>query len=105
LSYTAPSTHPPETLPVTSPSGPSTITDPGLRGADCQVSHTVATATVWPQSHQSASRRFGSSIRLSPRVRRRVGGGQSGQLVQVSIGHRVLARVVQWVRLADQRVV
>src|SRR5699024_6122019 len=47
-SYTAPSTQPPDTLPVTEPSGATNIAAPGARGAEENVATTVPTPTVSP---------------------------------------------------------
>src|SRR3954469_17789002 len=54
-SYTAPSTHPPDTLPTASPSGPTSIDAPAGRGAERQVATTVATPTGRPERHQPSS--------------------------------------------------
>src|SRR2546429_4040466 len=54
-SYTAPSTHPPETLPTAVPSAPTSIVAPGGRGADRQVATTVATPTGASAAHQRCS--------------------------------------------------
>jgi len=67
-SYTAPSTHPPEMLPTTSPSAQTAMAAPGGLGADLQVRTTVATANRTPADdrhepvvHQgpAGDRRFG----------------------------------------------
>src|SRR5713226_3799495 len=50
-SYTAPSTHPPDTLPTTSPAGDTAIAAPGSRGALLNVATTVASPKVCPAAH------------------------------------------------------
>ena len=52
VSTTAPSTHPPDTLPSTVPSGCTATAAPGPRGADAEVSTTVASANVSPAACQ-----------------------------------------------------
>ena len=47
-SYTAPSTHPPDTLPGTVPSSATSIAAPGALGADENVATTVPSATFSP---------------------------------------------------------
>src|ERR671913_1782913 len=60
-SYTAPSTQPPDTDPLTVPSGATTIDAPGGRGAERKVRTTVATPAV-PPSRQTASRSANTSL-------------------------------------------
>src|SRR5215471_20807621 len=62
---TAPSTHPPETEPRKVPSSLMTRLEPAGRGADPQVSTTVASATPWPAFCQSSAALRISSSRLS----------------------------------------
>src|SRR5215475_7098903 len=62
---TAPSTQPPETDPRNVPSSLMTRLDPAGRGADPQVSTTVAKATPWPAFCQSSAAFRMSSSRLS----------------------------------------
>src|SRR5579864_5905792 len=62
---TAPSTQPPETEPRNVPSSLITRLDPAGRGADPQVSTTVASATPWPAFCQSSAALRMSSSRLS----------------------------------------
>src|SRR5262249_10573234 len=50
-SYTAPSTHPPDTLPMTSPPADTASAAPGSRGALENVRTTVARPNVSPASH------------------------------------------------------
>src|SRR6202167_5056517 len=52
---TAPSTQPPETEPRKLPSSSITRLEPTGRGAEPQVSTTVASATEWPFLRQSAA--------------------------------------------------
>src|ERR1700684_402932 len=52
---TAPSTQPPETEPKNVPSSLMTRLEPAGRGAEPQVSTTVASATPWPAFCQSAA--------------------------------------------------
>ncbi len=67
ISYTAPSTQPPEMLPTASPSAFTAITAPGGRGADELVATTVASANGVPAVHQRAS--SGSASRMKPPYR------------------------------------
>src|SRR5439155_20931870 len=62
---TAPSTQPPETEPKNVPSSLMTRLEPGGRGAEPQVSTTVASATPWPAFCQSSAALRISSSRLS----------------------------------------
>src|SRR5829696_14851 len=62
-SYTAPSTHPPDTLPATDPCGPTTIAAPGALGADLNVPTTVANPAGSPADHHSCI--WSSSSRTS----------------------------------------
>src|SRR5579872_7633878 len=62
---TAPSTQPPETEPKKVPSSLMTRLEPAGRGADPQVSTTVARATPWPAFCQSSAALRMSSSRLS----------------------------------------
>src|SRR5437016_2762960 len=62
---TAPSTHPPETDPKNVPSSLMTRLEPAGRGAEPQVSTTVARATPWPAFCQSSAAFRISSSRLS----------------------------------------
>src|SRR6202040_355574 len=62
---TAPSTQPPETEPRNVPSSLMTRFDPAGRGAEPQVSTTVASATPWPAFCQSSAALRMSSSRLS----------------------------------------
>src|ERR1700760_4615489 len=62
---TAPSTQPPETDPRNVPSSLITRFDPAGRGAEPQVSTTVASATPWPAFCQSSAALRMSSSRLS----------------------------------------
>src|SRR5437868_2759220 len=62
---TAPSTQPPETEPKNVPSSLMTRLDPAGRGAEPQVSTTVASATPWPAFCQSSAALRISSSRLS----------------------------------------
>src|SRR5579863_6575261 len=62
---TAPSTQPPETEPRNVPSSLMTRLDPAGRGADPQVSTTVARATPWPDFCQYSAALRMSSSRLS----------------------------------------
>src|SRR5437016_1828646 len=62
---TAPSTQPPETEPRKVPSSLMTRLEPAGRGADPQVSTTVASATPWPAFCQSSAAFRISSSRLS----------------------------------------
>src|SRR5262245_33813180 len=52
---TAPSTQPPETEPRESPASLMTRLEPAGRGAEPQVSTTVASATPWPALRQSSA--------------------------------------------------
>src|SRR6202008_4986738 len=75
---TAPSTQPPETEPRKVPSSLMTRLDPAGRGAEPQVSTTVASATPWPAFCQSSAAFRISSSRLSmakPPIRLRSGSG------------------------------
>src|ERR1700712_1554716 len=65
-SYTAPSTQPPETEPLTVPSGATTIDAPGSRGADEYVRTTVPTPAVAPE-RQTAAKSWSSSLTM-PKV-------------------------------------
>src|SRR5688500_14360582 len=51
--YTAPSTHPPDTLPTASPSADTAIAAPAWRGADFHVRTTVASPNVSPWAYHS----------------------------------------------------
>src|ERR1700732_708023 len=62
---TAPSTQPPETEPKKVPSSLMTRLEPAGRGAEPQVSTTVASATPWPAFCQSSAAFRISSSRLS----------------------------------------
>src|SRR5262249_19133012 len=62
---TAPSTQPPETEPRNVPSSLMTRLEPAGRGAEPQVSTTVASATPWPAFCQSSAALRMSSSRLS----------------------------------------
>src|SRR5271169_2479604 len=62
---TAPSTQPPETEPKNVPSSLMTRLEPAGRGAEPQVSTTVASATPWPAFCQSSAAFRISSSRLS----------------------------------------
>src|SRR5881394_3551224 len=62
---TAPSTQPPDTEPRNVPSSLMTRLDPAGRGAEPQVSTTVASATPWPALCQSSAALRISSSRLS----------------------------------------
>src|SRR6516164_5669798 len=62
---TAPSTQPPETEPRNVPSSLITRLEPAGRGAEPQVSTTVASATPWPAFCQSSAALRISSSRLS----------------------------------------
>src|SRR5271156_989052 len=62
---TAPSTQPPETDPKNVPSSLITRLEPAGRGAEPQVSTTVASATPWPAFCQSSAAWRMSSSRLS----------------------------------------
>src|SRR6202021_1388948 len=62
---TAPSTQPPDTLPKKVPSSLITRLEPAGRGAEPQVSTTVASATPWPAFCQSSAACRISSSRLS----------------------------------------
>src|SRR5689334_6461529 len=62
---TAPSTQPPETDPRKVPSSLMTRLEPAGRGAEPQVSTTVASATPWPAFCQSSAAFRISSSRLS----------------------------------------
>src|SRR5207245_10226410 len=62
---TAPSTQPPDTEPRNVPSSLMTRLDPAGRGAEPQVSTTVASATPWPAFCQSSAAFRMSSSRLS----------------------------------------
>src|SRR5436189_6407719 len=62
---TAPSTQPPDTLPKNVPSSLMTRLDPAGRGAEPQVSTTVASATPWPAFCQASAACRMSSSRLS----------------------------------------
>src|SRR6266404_7251831 len=62
---TAPSTQPPETEPRNVPSSLITRLEPAGRGAEPQVSTTVASATPWPAFCQSSAALRMSSLRLS----------------------------------------
>src|ERR1700712_4635861 len=65
-SYTAPSTQPPETEPLTVPSGATTIDAPGSLGADEYVRTTVPTPAVAPD-RQTAAKSWSSSLTV-PKV-------------------------------------
>ncbi|CNV36710.1 Uncharacterised protein [Mycobacterium tuberculosis] len=65
-SYTAPSTQPPDTDPLTEPSGATTIAAPGGRGADRKVRTTVATPAVSPAAQIAIS--SASTSRTLPKV-------------------------------------
>src|ERR1700744_6592707 len=65
---TAPSTQPPDTEPKTVPSSFITRLDPAGRGAEPQVSTTVANATPWPAFCQSSAALRMSWSRLSIEV-------------------------------------
>src|SRR4051812_17544104 len=66
--WTAPSTHPPETLPTTSPSAATAIEAPAGRGEEFHVRTTVATAQPRPCS--AHARTAGSTSRTrGPPVR------------------------------------
>src|SRR5436190_2820747 len=89
---TAPSTQPPDTDPRNVPSSLMTRLEPAGRGAEPQVSTTVASATPWPAFCQSSAAFRMSSSRLSvvdmvasllgcrrrADVRRRAPAGSSG---------------------------
>src|SRR5207342_930983 len=62
---TAPSTQPPDTDPKNVPSSLMTRLEPAGRGAEPQVSTTVASATPWPAFCQSSAAFRMSSSRLS----------------------------------------
>src|SRR6478735_5463067 len=62
---TAPSTQPPETEPRNVPSSLMTRLEPAGRGAEPQVSTTVASATPWPAFCQASAACRMSSSRLS----------------------------------------
>src|SRR6186997_1391201 len=62
---TAPSTQPPDTDPKNVPSSLMTRCEPVGRGAEPQVSTTVASATPWPAFFQSSAVLRISSSRLS----------------------------------------
>src|SRR3954453_17054301 len=72
-SYTAPSTQPPDTEPLTEPSGATTIDAPGGRGADWNVRTTVPTPAVPPASQTSS--RSARTSRISARLQ---GADQAG---------------------------
>ncbi len=61
-SYTAPSTHPPDTLPIAVPSASTARAAPGCRGALPSVATTVATAKSRPCSHHWCSSAAMSSM-------------------------------------------
>lgn len=65
-SYTAPSTQPPDTDPLTEPSGATTIAAPGGRGADRKVRTTGATPAVSPAAQIAIS--SASTSRTLPKV-------------------------------------
>lgn len=54
-SNTAPSTHPPDTLPTTSSSGPTAMAAPGPRGAPRLTATTVAGPDGSPAAYRSLS--------------------------------------------------
>src|ERR1700760_1231787 len=74
---TAPSTQPPETDPRKVPSSLMTRLEPAGRGAEPQVSTTVASATPWPAFCQSSAAFRISSSRLSMVVSLRLPSGSS----------------------------
>src|SRR5699024_11306913 len=65
VSYTAPSTHPPETDPVTTPSSETAIAAPGRRGAEENAATTVPSPTELPARHCSTRSSDRKSTRLN----------------------------------------
>ncbi len=65
-SYTAPSTHPPETLPTASPSVSTARAAPGSRGALPETPTTVATAKERPAACQACSCSAMSCMAVAP---------------------------------------
>src|SRR5215469_13436175 len=112
-SYTAPSTHPPDTLPTTSPSGSTASAAPGSRGALRNVRTTVARPKVSPSSHHlvivskmSRTAHLKSSDRLQVTLLWRRLCHQAGEGLFDDLGDREFQDVVGARRLerGDERV-
>ena len=89
---TAPSTQPPETEPRNVPSSLMTRLEPAGRGAEPQVSTTVASATPWPAFCQSSAAlqdvfvaiEHGSLFQAAERIRLRWCGGGGDESAAIS---------------------
>src|SRR6516165_464914 len=85
---TAPSTQPPDTEPKNVPSSLMTRLDPAGRGAEPQVSTTVASATPWPAFCQSSAAFRMSSSRLSIGNLSSCGADQAAVMRRQRLGER-----------------
>src|ERR1700694_4960613 len=111
---TAPSTHPPETEPATSPASFTAMVAPGSRGLDPSIPTTRAIATRWPVvRHGSMSSRtsfisacsLSGSLRDHPRELFQRGEGMTlDELVNVRKGRRHSACERRVARTGLQRV-
>src|SRR5689334_231997 len=86
-SYTAPSTHPPDTLPTTSPPADTAMAAPGGRGALRNVSTTVASPNVSPASYQ---RRIAARMSRMSAPLSRQDGGQFLERRQAVAGYEIV---------------